>query len=100
MTITFLIALKRLVVWSFVVAQNFSWPFDSTFDPDYEVLIGDVCIIGGGAPDTCAAIRLHDLGKKVIVVEQRDTLGGHMHSHGDYENRTKNRLRGRRPGCY
>ncbi|KAF7596497.1 hypothetical protein BBP40_001369 [Aspergillus hancockii] len=37
----------------------------------------DVCIIGGGATGTYAAIRLRDMGKSVVVVERNGHLGGH-----------------------
>jgi heterodisulfide reductase subunit A-like polyferredoxin len=46
-------------------------------------LTTDVCIIGGGSSGTYAAIRLHDLGKKVIVVEQQAHLGGHTNTYVD-----------------
>ncbi|RAL06704.1 NADPH-dependent FMN reductase Lot6 [Aspergillus homomorphus CBS 101889] len=53
--------------------------------------IYDVCILGGGATGTYAAIRLKDRGKRVVVIEQNDHLGGHTEtlylpdgSHVDY----------------
>ncbi|KAK2809278.1 hypothetical protein FQN50_003919 [Emmonsiellopsis sp. PD_5] len=48
-----------------------------------EVLITDVCIIGGGGSGTYAAVRLHDLGKDVVVVERESAFGGHTHSYTD-----------------
>ncbi|RAH64854.1 NADPH-dependent FMN reductase Lot6 [Aspergillus aculeatinus CBS 121060] len=51
----------------------------------------DVCILGGGATGTYAAIRLQDRGKRVVVIEQNNQLGGHTEtyylpngSHVDY----------------
>jgi hypothetical protein len=42
----------------------------------------DVCIIGGGATGTYAAVRLQeDYGKSVIVVEKTDRLGGHTETY-------------------
>lgn len=43
----------------------------------------DVCVIGGGAAGTYAAIKSKDLGKTVAVVEQKDRLGGHTHTYTD-----------------
>ncbi|KAK4223211.1 hypothetical protein QBC38DRAFT_54825 [Podospora fimiseda] len=36
----------------------------------------DVCIIGGGAAGTYAALRLRDAGKSVVIVEKSSKLGG------------------------
>jgi hypothetical protein len=38
----------------------------------------DVAIMGGGAAGSYAAVRLRDAGKKVIVIEQKTHLGGHV----------------------
>jgi monoamine oxidase len=43
----------------------------------------DVVIIGGGASGTYAAVQLHDLGKSVIVVEEKSLLGGHTNTYVD-----------------
>ncbi len=43
----------------------------------------DVCIIGGGSSGTYAAIRLSDLGNTVLLVEQKDRLGGHTETYSD-----------------
>ena len=43
----------------------------------------DVCIIGGGSSGTYSAIRLHDSGKTVAVVESRDRMGGHTNTYTD-----------------
>ena len=37
----------------------------------------DVCIVGGGAAGTYAAVRLGDLGKSVMLLESSGRLGGH-----------------------
>ena len=42
-----------------------------------DILDYDVCVIGGGAAGTYAAIRLRDLNKTVAVVEAQGRLGGH-----------------------
>ncbi|OCK84768.1 FAD dependent oxidoreductase [Lepidopterella palustris CBS 459.81] len=43
-----------------------------------DIITRDVCIIGGGATGTYSAVRLRqDMNKSVIVVEQKDRLGGH-----------------------
>ena len=43
----------------------------------------DVCVIGGGAAGTYAAIKSKDLNKTVVVVEQQDRLGGHTKTYVD-----------------
>lgn len=55
---------------------------DGDFDPN-DVFTCDVCVIGGGAAGTYAAIRLHDMGKNVVVVEKQDHLGGHVNTYID-----------------
>lgn len=48
-----------------------------------DVITRDVTIIGGGSSGTYAAIRLRQLGHSVSVVEQKDTLGGHVNTFFD-----------------
>ncbi|KAL1984986.1 hypothetical protein VTN96DRAFT_8439 [Rasamsonia emersonii] len=48
-----------------------------------EVIIRDVAIIGGGSSGTYAAVRLHDSGKSVVVIEKEDVLGGHTQTYRD-----------------
>lgn len=43
----------------------------------------DVCIVGGGAAGTYAAIGLRDRGRSVVVVEKSDRLGGHCETFRD-----------------
>ena len=43
----------------------------------------DVCIVGGGAAGTYAAIKLKDMNKTVVVVEQKNRLGGHAKTYVD-----------------
>ncbi|KAI1775363.1 amine oxidase, flavin-containing superfamily [Hypoxylon cercidicola] len=42
-----------------------------------DIIKRDVAIIGGGSSGTYTAVRLRDRGKSVVVIEKRDTLGGH-----------------------
>lgn len=42
-----------------------------------DIIIRDVCIIGGGATGTYAAVRLGDFNKSVVVIETKGRLGGH-----------------------
>lgn len=53
-----------------------------TLDSDNEESIPyDVCIIGGGATGTYAAVRLlEDCKKRVLVVERSTKLGGNVHT--------------------
>ncbi len=43
----------------------------------------DVCVIGGGAAGTYAAIKAHDMNKTVVVVEMQERLGGHTKTYID-----------------
>jgi heterodisulfide reductase subunit A-like polyferredoxin len=42
---------------------------------DHSITTRDVCILGGGASGTFAAIRLKAMGKSVVVIESQDKLG-------------------------
>ncbi|KAL8906164.1 MAG: hypothetical protein Q9207_002197 [Kuettlingeria erythrocarpa] len=54
----------------------------ATFAPK-DILVKDVCVIGGGCSGTYTAIRLQDKGKSVLVVEKRGQLGGHASTYKD-----------------
>jgi hypothetical protein len=59
---------------------------DATLESDFassDIVTRDVTIIGGGSSGTYAAIRLRELGHSVAVVEQKDTLGGHVNTFFD-----------------
>jgi hypothetical protein len=47
------------------------------------IIVKDVCVVGGGSSGTYAAIRLKDLGKSVVLVEREDHLGGHTATYTD-----------------
>jgi len=49
----------------------------------------DVCIVGGGSSGTYAAIRLSDMGKCVLVIEQQDRLCGHTETYTEPMSRLK-----------
>jgi len=51
--------------------------------PESHVIHRDVCVIGGGSAGTYAATRLGDLGKRVVLVEAKDRLGGHTETYHD-----------------
>ncbi|KAI4092380.1 MAG: hypothetical protein L6R37_007579 [Teloschistes peruensis] len=55
---------------------------DSAISPKDTINV-DVCVIGGGAAGTYAAIKSKDLRKTVVVVEQQDRLGGHTKTYID-----------------
>ena len=48
-----------------------------------DVIVRDVCIVGGGSSGTYAAVRLGDLGSSVVVVESEDRLGGMTQTYVD-----------------
>ncbi|CAM3790985.1 FAD-dependent oxidoreductase [Kibdelosporangium persicum] len=47
------------------------------------VIERDVCVLGGGASGSYAAVRLRDLGRSVVLVERKDRLGGHTETFHD-----------------
>lgn len=47
------------------------------------IIIRDICVIGGGSSGTYSAIRLHDEGKSVVIIEAKDRLGGHTQTYTD-----------------
>lgn len=49
--------------------------------PALETIETDVLVIGGGSAGTYGAIRLHDAGKSVVVVEATGKLGGHAQTY-------------------
>lgn len=62
-----------LLIIALVNAQQLS---EEDFSPE-DIITRDVCILGGGATGTYAAIRLKDMNKSIAVVERNDRLGGH-----------------------
>jgi len=44
----------------------------------------DVIIIGAGAAGLAAGRKLHDSGKKVLIIEARDRIGGRIHTDYDF----------------
>ena len=48
----------------------------SDFKPE-DIITRDVCVLGGGATGTYAAVQLREQGHSVALVEKRSFLGGH-----------------------
>ena len=42
--------------------------------------MGEIAVIGGGIAGLAAARTLRNAGKRCVVIEARDTLGGHVQS--------------------
>ncbi|OJJ06292.1 hypothetical protein ASPVEDRAFT_140072 [Aspergillus versicolor CBS 583.65] len=62
---------------------------DTAWDGTLEnIITRDVCVIGGGASGTYAAIRLRELGQSVALIEKEDHLGGHTRTYHDPETGT------------
>ncbi|KAB5513268.1 FAD dependent oxidoreductase [Coniochaeta sp. 2T2.1] len=55
---------------------------ESDFSPA-DIIVRDVVVLGGGATGSYAAVRLKDSGKTVVVVEQKNRLGGHVDTYTD-----------------
>ncbi|KAA8648818.1 NAD(P)-binding protein [Aspergillus tanneri] len=54
----------------------------SQYEPS-DIITRDVCVIGGGAAGTYAAIRLRQLNKSVVLVERQSRLGGQTTTYTD-----------------
>ncbi|KAL2862575.1 amine oxidase, flavin-containing superfamily [Aspergillus lucknowensis] len=88
---------RLVLVVSIWLGLAFSLPsFGPNLDDDTESTFGkepsdaitrDVCVIGGGAAGTYAAIRLRELGRSVVLVEREEQLGGHTRTYYDPEGR-------------
>lgn len=74
----FRIALFPLIGWAAAALTQ----RDTDISPQNTLNV-DVCVIGGGAAGTYAAIKSKDLNKTVVVVEQQDRLGGHSKTYVD-----------------
>lgn len=48
-----------------------------------DIIYRDVAIIDGGAVGTFSAMKLHDQGKSVILIEKEGMLGGHTNTYRD-----------------
>ena len=72
------IACLFLLCWVAAAVEATHIPFQ-----EQDALEVDVCVIGGGAGGTYAAIKSLDLNKTVIVVEKQDRLGGHTKTYVD-----------------
>jgi heterodisulfide reductase subunit A-like polyferredoxin len=58
---------------------------DASYYKPEQVIDTDVVIIGGGGMGAYSAIQLKDQGKKIVVVESKDRLGGHTETYMDTE---------------
>ena len=63
----------NIAFWLSLLAP--SW-WASAAPTSEDTLERDVCVIGGGASGTYAAIRLQQMGLKVALVERKHRLGG------------------------
>ena len=69
--------------FSFIGWAAAALPQTGTDISQQNILDVDVCVIGGGAAGTYAAIKSKDLNKTVVVVEHQDRLGGHTKTYVD-----------------
>ncbi|MCJ1398938.1 hypothetical protein MMC11_002139 [Xylographa trunciseda] len=51
--------------------------------PSSDIIVRDVCVIGGGSSGTYGAVRSGDFNQSVVVVEEKDRLGGHTQTYVD-----------------
>lgn len=61
---------------------------DAGYYKPYQVIDTDVVIIGGGGMGAYSAIQLKDQGKKIMVIETKERLGGHTETYMDSETGT------------
>ncbi|KAI1170022.1 amine oxidase, flavin-containing superfamily [Nemania sp. FL0916] len=64
-------------------ADGVSLSLDPTVYPATDIIEKDVVIVGGGSSGAYTAVRLRDSNKSVIVIEKKDTLGGHAETYVD-----------------
>ncbi|KAJ5177207.1 uncharacterized protein N7482_003084 [Penicillium canariense] len=74
-----------------VIPLAFAVSADSTTGFSAEnIITRDVCILGGGATGTYAAVQLREQGHSVALIEKKDRLGGHAETlyldNGEYVN--------------
>jgi hypothetical protein len=66
---------------STVSALNYSYGSSSSFNNidivPSDIINRDVVVVGGGASGTFTAVRLTDFNQSVIIVEEKNRLGGH-----------------------
>lgn len=77
-----LIGLNCIAVFTGVAASGADTPRNSN-DHALDVITRDICVIGGGAAGTYAAIRLGDMNQSVIVIERKGRLGGNTQTFVD-----------------
>lgn len=82
-------AIRKLTLFCLLGLSAFSHiqPAATTIDvtafTESNTIERDVCIIGGGASGTYAAVRLLQNGKSVALIEKEDRLGGHVNTYID-----------------
>ncbi|CAK3900358.1 flavin-containing superfamily amine oxidase [Lecanosticta acicola] len=67
----FLTLLSLPLVWS------------AATDSPVEVVESDIVVIGGGGGGAHAAIKVQQAGKKVVLIERENRLGGHVNTYKD-----------------
>jgi len=68
---------------TFLNFQPAATAIDETAFATSDIIERDVCVIGGGASGTYAAVRLRQNGKSVALIEKEDRLGGHVNTYID-----------------
>jgi len=77
---------KKLILLCLFTSLHFhlaATKIDVTTFTESNIIERDVCIIGGGASGTYAAVRLLQSGKSVALIEKKDRLGGHVNTYVD-----------------
>jgi NAD(P)-binding Rossmann-like domain len=54
-----------------------------------DIITRDICVVGGGASGTYAALRLGDMSQSVVIVERTNRLGGHTETFTDPATKAK-----------
>ena len=75
-----LAAILFFALLGWVATENEQRDADISSENTFNV---DVCVIGGGAAGTYAAIKSKDLNKTVIIIEKQNRLGGHTKTYID-----------------
>ncbi|OJJ72230.1 hypothetical protein ASPBRDRAFT_30562 [Aspergillus brasiliensis CBS 101740] len=76
---------SRILILLLVLGTCFAIASPNTIQScsECEVIRRDVCIIGGGAAGTYAAVNLLQEGYSVVVIEKKGRLGGHTNTYID-----------------
>jgi hypothetical protein len=78
-----LLLFTKSVLPHVLASRGQAYDFDVGNFHETDIIYKDVAIIGGGSAGTYSAISLKDKGKSIIVVEQKNRIGGNTETYID-----------------